>query len=143
MLTMTPLPRRITYVVLFEGLAIILATGLLAWLSGGSAHGNLPVAAMASAAAVIWNFIYNTGFEMWEARTGTAHRSVMRRILHACGFETGLVVILIPLFMWWYDVGPLAALAMEAALLVFFLVFTFVFTWAFDRIVPRQPQMAG
>jgi uncharacterized membrane protein len=39
--------------------------------------------------------------------------------------------------MWWYAVGPLTALAMEAALLVFFLVFTFVFTWVFDLLVAR------
>jgi len=42
----------------------------------------------------------------------------------------------IPLFMWWYQVGPIDAVMMEIALLVFFLVFTFVFTWIFDRLVP-------
>lgn len=42
--------------------------------------------------------------------------------------------------MWWYQVGPLEALKMEVALLVFFLVFTFVFTWLFDCLVPIKRE---
>lgn len=137
MIALSPLPRRITYVVTFETLAILLSTLLLAALSGASAHSNLPVAIAASTAAVVWNFIYNTGFEAWERRRNLTTRSLRIRVLHAVGFEGGLVLILIPLFMWWYAIGPMAALAMEAALLAFFLVFTFVFTWVFDLAVPR------
>ena len=137
MIALKPLPRRITYVLTFETLAILLSTALLAALSGASLHSNLPVAIAASVAAVVWNFIYNTLFERWESRSGIASRTVEIRVLHAVGFEGGLVLILIPLFMWWYAVGPLTALAMEAALLVFFLVFTFVFTWFFDLLVAR------
>ncbi|SJN09246.1 hypothetical protein CZ787_01090 [Halomonas citrativorans] len=36
--------------------------------------------------------------------------------------------------------GPLGALKMEAALLVFFLVFTFVFTWIFDQLVQTKRE---
>lgn len=64
-------------------------------------------------------------------------RSIGVRVLHTLGFEGGLVLLLIPLFMWWYSVGVLTALAMEAALLLFFLVYTFVFTWIFDLLVLR------
>lgn len=144
MLTLNPLPRRILYVTLFEGVAIVLATLLLALLSGGNPAGNLPVAIAASTVAVAWNFAYNTGFEAWERRRalatmggGIVTRSLGVRVLHTLGFEGGLVLLLIPLFMWWYSVGVMTALAMEAALLVFFLVYTFVFTWVFDLLVPR------
>ncbi len=143
MFSMNPLPRRITYVVLFEALAILLSTVLLAVLSDGGAHGNLPVAVASSMAAVVWNFIYNTMFEAWEQRRGIATRTLFVRVVHTVGFEGGLLVILIPLFMWWYAVGPLTALAMETALLVFFLVFTFVFTWAFDTVVRRSDPVAA
>lgn len=142
MLMLNPLPRRILYVTLFEALAILLATLLLSLLSGGDAAGNLPVAIVASTVAVVWNFVYNTGFEAWERRRATATggdmtRSIGVRVLHTLGFEGGLVLLLIPLFMWWYSVGVLTALAMEAALLLFFLVYTFVFTWVFDLLVLR------
>ena len=135
-MTLSPLARRITYVVVFEMLAIALGALLLMGLSGGDAHGSLPVAAASSLAAVTWNFIYNTLFERWEQNHRIQIRSFGLRVAHAAGFEIGLVAILIPLFMWWYQVGPLGALKMEVALLVFFLVFTFVFTWIFDRVVP-------
>jgi uncharacterized membrane protein len=105
-------------------------------LSDGKVHGSLPVAAASSLAAVMWNFIYNTLFERWELSRNIQTRSLSLRVGHAVGFEGGLVVILIPLFMWWYQVGPLEALKMEVALLAFFLAFTFVFTWVFDRVVP-------
>lgn len=138
MISLTPTLRRIAYVVLYEALAILLATLLLAALSDGEARGNVVIAMAASMAAVVWNFAYNTLFEAWERRRGIATRSISIRLLHTAGFELGLVTILIPLFMWWYQIGPLAALAMEAALLLFFLVFTFAFTWAFDRVVKRE-----
>jgi uncharacterized membrane protein len=137
MLTLNPLPRRLTYVLLFEALAIVLSSFLLAALSDGSAKGNLPVAIAASTIALVWNFVYNTAFEAWEGASGVLERTLSTRLLHAAGFEGGLVLLLIPLFMWWYSVGPLTALAMEAALLVFFLIFTFVFTWVFDICVKK------
>lgn len=139
-MTLSPFARRVSYVVVFEVFAIALATLLLMSLSGGNAHGSLPVAAASSLAAVIWNFIYNTFFERWELSRNIQTRSLGVRVGHAMGFEGGLVVILIPLFMWWYQVGPFEALKMEVALLVFFLVFTFVFTWIFDRVVPIKRE---
>lgn len=138
MITLRPLARRITYVILFEGLAITFATFLLATMSNGDAHKNLPVAIASSTAAVIWNFIYNTLFERWESRRGITKRSLSLRVIHTLGFEGGLVTVLIPFFMWWYSVGPVTALIMEAALLMFFLVYTFVFTWVFDLVVKRE-----
>lgn len=142
MLSLSPVARRITYVVLFEALAIALGTLLLSLLSGEAAHGNFVVTAIASTVAVAWNFIYNTLFEGWERRRSIRERSIRLRIAHTLGFEGGLVAALIPLFMWWYQVGALSALKMEISLLIFFLVFTFVFTWIFDRILPQREVAA-
>lgn len=137
MITLSPIARRITYVTIFEIFAIVFSTLLLSFLNDGDTLNNLPVAAASSAAAVIWNFIYNTLFERWEDRRNIGRRSIVLRICHAIGFEGGLIVILIPLFMWWYNVGPLTAFVMEAALLLFFLIYTFLFTMVFDKVVPR------
>ena len=113
---------------------------LLATLSGGEAQGSLPVAVASSVAAVVWNFIYNTLFERWERLRRIQTRSLGLRVVHAAGFEFGLIAILIPLFMFWYQVGPFDALVMQVALLIFFLVFTFVFTWIFDYVVPIKRE---
>ena len=133
--------RRIVYVLSFETLAIGLSTLLLGALGHGSPAENLPVATAVSVIALIWNFIFNTGFEAYERRKGLTSRSVGLRLAHSLGFEGGLVVFCVPLFMLWYGVGPIEAIKMEAAILIFFFVFTFVFTWVFDRIfsLPNAP----
>ena len=126
--------RRIIYVIIFEFFAIVFSTVLLAALSQGDAAGSLPVAIVVSVVAVVWNFVYNTGFEALEQKLKLTERTVITRILHAIGFEGGLILAIIPIFMYWYQVGFIEAFMMEAALLVFFLVYTFVFTWVFDQV---------
>lgn len=138
MITLTPLKRRLVYVTIFELLAVVLSTLILMLLSGGDAQQSLPVAVIVSVVAVIWNFIYNTLFETWERRAQIKVRSFKLRSLHAIGFEGGLVVICLPLYMIWYEVGLWTAFTMEAALLTFFLVYTFLFTLIFDQIFSRS-----
>ena len=134
MITLSPLKRRLVYVTVFEIIAIISSTLVLMWLSHSDVSESLPVAVMMSLAAVIWNFIYNTAFEAWERRKRVKHRTVWIRSVHAFGFEGGLVIICLPLYMIWYDVGLVKAFMMEVALLLFFLVYTFTFTLIFDKI---------
>ena len=147
LITLSSLKRRIVYVTVFEIIAIIASTFVLMKLSGGDAAESLPVAVMVSLAAVIWNFLYNTAFEAWERRKHVTKRTLWIRSAHALGFEGGLVLICLPLYMIWYDVGLMKAFTMEAALLLFFLVYTFIFTLGFDKIftLPHQykPASAG
>ena len=134
LITLSPLKRRLTYVIIFEIIAIISSTFVLMKLSGSDAAESLPVAVMVSLAAVIWNFLYNTAFEAWERRKHVAKRTLLIRSAHALGFEGGLVLICLPLYMIWYDVGLIKAFMMEVALLLFFLFYTFLFTLGFDKI---------
>ena len=114
-------------------------------LSHSDAAESLPIAVMMSVAAVIWNFIYNTVFEAWERRRHIVRRTLWIRSAHAFGFEGGLVLICLPLYMIWYDVGLVKAFMMEVALLLFFLVYTFTFTLIFDKIfsLPYQHESAS
>lgn len=140
MITLSPIKRRLLYVSLFELLAIFLSTLLLMALSDSGAHESLPVAVIVSSVAVLWNYIYNTLFEAWESRARIMERTFKIRSIHTLGFETGLFLFCLPLYMLWYDVGVWVAMYMESALLLFFLVYTFVFTWMFDQIftLPQQ-----
>lgn len=138
--TLTPIKRRIVYVTVFEILAILFSTFILMLLSGRDAVQSLPVAMMVSGAAVVWNFFYNSVFEAIEKRWQIHKRTLIIRAFHALGFEGGLILICLPLYMLWYDVGLWTAFTMEAALLAFFLVYTFVFTLVFDKIFPLSPQ---
>lgn len=134
LITLSPLKRRIVYVIVFEIIAIISSTFVLMKLSNSDAADSLPVAMMVSLAAIIWNFVYNTAFETWEERRQIAERTLLIRSVHALIFEIGLVLICLPLYMFWYQVGLLQAFIMEAALLVFFLIYNFVFTFIFDKV---------
>lgn len=131
---MQGLQRRIVYITLYEGIAIVAASlGLAAMTGQGVGHSGV-VAVLASVIAIAWNLVFNALFERWEARQAVRGRSLRRRVAHAIGFEGGLVAFLVPVFAWWLDVSLWEALVMDLGLVVFFLVYTFVFNWGFDRL---------
>lgn len=142
LITLSPLKRRITYVTLFEIFAILLSTLILMFISGGEAEESLPIATVVSVIAVVWNYLYNTLFEAWERLKHIRARTFKIRISHAIGFELGLLIVTLPLYMIWYNVGLTVAFTMVAALLVFFLIYTFVFTLVFDYFftLPHQQR---
>lgn len=131
---MQGIKRRVVYITLYEAIAIaVTSVGLLMVSDSGLAHaGALAVAT--SMIAVVWNLVFNWLFEKWEATRPVKGRSIGRRVLHAVGFEGGLLIFLVPLFAWWLDMSLLNALITDIGLLVFFLVYTFVFNWAFDAV---------
>ncbi len=126
--------RRVVYISLYEILAIALAGLGLMLMSGESLLASGALATATSAVAVAWNLVFNSLFERWEARQPKKGRSVKRRLAHAVAFETGLVLMLVPLIAWWLGIGLREALVMDLALVVFFLVYTFVFNWVFDEV---------
>ncbi|MYM97079.1 PACE efflux transporter [Duganella vulcania] len=139
---MQGLKRKIVYVSLFELIAVGLTSSVLVLLMGHDA-GHASVAAVASSlVAVVWNFVYNSMFEAWEARQAKRGRSWLRRAAHALGFEGGLVVILVPLFAWWLDISLWEAFVLDLGLVLFFMFYTFLFSLAFDRIfgLPASAQ---
>jgi uncharacterized membrane protein len=131
---MQGIKRKVVYITLYEIIAIAMSTAGLALLSGAE-MGHASVAAVAaSAIAVVWNLVFNTLFERWEARQAKRGRSLLRRVAHAVGFEGGLVVTLVPLFAWWLDISLWQAFVLDLGLIVFFLFYTFVFNLLFDRV---------
>jgi uncharacterized membrane protein len=131
---MQGLKRKIVYASLFELIAIGLTSSLLMFGAGHDA-GHAGVAAVVSSTiAFVWNFAYNYAFEAWEARQPARGRDWKRRVLHAVGFEGGLVVLLVPLFAWWLAISLWQALLLDIGLLLFFMVYTYLFALAFDRV---------
>jgi uncharacterized membrane protein len=140
---MQGLKRRVIYITLYEGLAIVAASAGLSLMSGQGLGHSGPLAVVASVIAVIWNLVFNALFERWESRRAVRGRSVKRRIAHAIGFEGGLVAFLVPVFAWWLDVTLWHALVMDLGLVVFFLVYTFVFNWVFDLLFGLPASASG
>lgn len=126
--------RKIVYVSFFELFAIAISTAGLAYFSDSSVGRASVAAVVSSVIAVIWNLIYNTVFERWEARQVVRGRSWKRRMAHAAGFEAGLILTLVPFFAWWLSISLWQAFVLDVGLIVFFLVYTFAFSWVFDRL---------
>ncbi|WP_404301216.1 PACE efflux transporter [Alicycliphilus denitrificans] len=133
--------RRFVFVSLYELIAILVSSLLFMAIGQGAGASGI-MAVVASTLAIAWNVTFNHLFEKWEARQAVKGRSVLRRVVHAVGFEGGLALLLIPLMAWWFDVSLWQATLMEAGLLLFFLVYTYAFNWAFDRIfgLPASAQ---
>lgn len=125
--------RRIAYVAVYEGLAIVLVAVALAAGNYGTAAAGI-TAVGSSTIAMVWNWVYNTLFERWEARQSVRGRSPLRRAVHGIGFEGGLAIWLVPFMAWTLGVSLREALMLEIGLLAFFLIYTVVFTWVFDRL---------
>ena len=134
LITLSPIKRRVLYVIVFEIFAIMLTTSILVILSGSDTKQSLLLAIIIASTAVIWNFLYNTLFEYLERRYQVHKRTFKVRSIHAIGFEGGLTVVCLPLYMVWYGVGIWTALTMEISLTVAFVVYVHVFTLIFDNI---------
>ena len=126
--------RKIVYVVLFEGFAIAICSVGFMLAAGAELARASALSIACSVVAVLWNLVFNHGFEWWEARQPVRGRGLARRAAHALGFEFGLLILLVPLIAWWLEVSLWQALVMDVVLALFFLVYTFCFTWIFDRV---------
>ncbi|KVD65145.1 PACE efflux transporter [Burkholderia ubonensis] len=131
---MQGLPRKITQAILYEAIAIACISPAIAALFGEGLVYSGALSAMMSAIALLWNMVYNTLFERWEATRVQRTRTLGRRIIHACGFEGGLIFILVPVVAWWLDISWFDAFLVDLGLFAFFFCYAFVFQWVFDRV---------
>ncbi|GGE89626.1 MULTISPECIES: PACE efflux transporter [Stappia] len=131
---MQGIKRRVTYVALYEALTFLIISAAFIAASGKDAVHSGSLGVMTVVVAIVWNTIYNSLFEMWEAGRARRGRSLGRRIAHAVGFEVGLVTITLPMFAWWLDMTLAEAFLLDASLTLFFMFFTFAYNWAFDRV---------
>jgi uncharacterized membrane protein len=139
--------RKVVQAILYEAIAICFLSPVLALMYDESLGYSGALSAMLSASALLWNMVYNAGFEWWEARQPQRTRTFTRRLIHSLGFEGGLVLLLLPLVAWWLNITWMTALATNMGLFVFFFFYALVFQWGFDRVfgVPdsaRQPSIA-
>jgi uncharacterized membrane protein len=131
---MQGLKRRIIHGLSFELIALVLAIPIAAWVfNDGLLHIGI-MTAVISVLAMGWNIVFNRLFEGWEARQTDQRRTMQRRILHALGFEFGLLVVTLPLIAWWMKIPLWEALLTDLGFLLFFLVYGFIFNWGFDRV---------
>ncbi|WP_372966206.1 PACE efflux transporter [Marinobacter sp.] len=132
---------RIRQAISFEIFGLLLSTPLAAFAFGLDLGQTGVLAAIGAAIATFWNYIYNLAFDHGLKRlTGTTRKALRVRFLHAIGFEFGLMLVFLPIIVWWLEVSLLEALVMDIAFMVFYLIYAFVFTWCYDTIFPDNDQ---
>lgn len=137
------LPDRLRQIALFEIGGLLLITPPFAWLSGVPATESLGLLAVLALMAAVWNGAYNTAFDWFEGRlTGrTADRRPFRlRCLHAVGFETGLLLMTLPVIVWWTGMGWVDALVADIGLAAGYTLYALAFNLAYDRVFPIAPR---
>lgn len=137
------LPDRLRQIVLFEVGGLLLITPPFAWASGVPASESLGLLAVLAAIAALWNGAYNTAFDWIEGRrTGrTADRRPFAvRCLHACGFEGGLLLLTLPVIVWWTALPWIDALIADIGLALAYTAYALVFNLGYDRLFPIAPR---
>ena len=136
---------RIRQIALFEAGGLLIITPAFAWASGVPMADSLGMLALIALIAALWNAAYNTSFDWVEGRlTGRTadRRPVPLRVAHALGFESGLLIMTLPIVMAWTGMDWLTALVADIALAVAYTVYAFVFNLTYDRLFPIQPRTA-
>jgi uncharacterized membrane protein len=133
--------ERAFHALLFELIGVVLFAPGLAWVLGQSLGKMGAMTVMISTVAMLWNMVFNAGFDRLRAKVGFAV-TLKVRALHAIAFETGLIVAVVPLAAWWLSISLWEAFLLDIGLLLLFLPYTMVFNMAYDkareRIVARM-----
>ncbi len=86
--------------------------------------------------SVIWNMIFNHFFEKFEKKR-KLKRTIGVRILHAIGFEGGLMLATIPMVAYAMNMSIWQAVLLDLSMTLCILVYTFIFQWCYDYVEAR------
>jgi len=134
------LKERALHALLFELIGVLMFAPGLAWVLGQSIGKMGAMTVMISTIAMLWNMVFNAGFDRLRARLGFA-LNLKARALHAIGFEAGLIFMVVPVVAWWLSVGLLEAFLLDIGLVLLYLPYTMLFNLAYDGV--RERLLAG
>lgn len=120
---MTPtksLTERVFQALGFEGLALLICTPLLVWITGRPALEMGAVTLGISLLALSWNVVFNSLFDRLKNRLQLANGG-WTRVLHALLFEGGLILLAVPLIAALMKISLLEAFILDIGVLLFFL----------------------
>ena len=140
------LPDRLRQIALFEVGGLILITPPYIWLTGQPGGESLALMAALALLASVWNGVYNTAFDWIEGRL-TGRSADLRpwsvRAFHAAGFELGILLMSLPLIVFWTDMSWTAALLADLGLAVAYVAYAFVFNLAYDKAFPIDEPLGA
>ncbi|EMP4205754.1 PACE efflux transporter [Klebsiella variicola] len=125
--------ERIFHAVIFEVTANVIIALSVAWLMNVSVLQSGSLSVISALTAMAWNFVFNKIFDSLQKKHGF-QRTFLFRAIHAVGFETGLIITLIPVAMVMLDLTMTEAFFVEIGLVLFFLPYTMLFNWLYDYL---------
>ena len=128
--------RRIIHALSYEIILLIIIALALSFIfqMPMEVTGTLGIAMAVT--SVIWNMVFNHFFEKFEAKRHLK-RTVGVRILHAIGFEGGLMLVTIPMVAYAMNMSIGQAILLDLSMTSCILVYTFIFQWCYDAIEKR------
>lgn len=135
---------RIRQAILFEGLALLILISVGVVFLNLTLAGVGVIAVVGSIVATVLNYIYNLGFDLaLRRKTGSTEKTMPARVIHTLGFEVSMLLLMLPIVMWWLDLSLMHAFVLDMSFTLFYLFYTFAFTWAYDRIFPAPAPISG
>lgn len=125
--------ERIFHAVIFEVTANVIIALSLAWLMNVSVLQSGTLSVISALTATVWNFVFNKFFDSLQKKH-QFQRTFLVRAIHAVGFETGLIISLIPVAMFMLNLTIAEAFFVEIGLVLFFLPYTMLFNWLYDYL---------
>lgn len=125
--------RRMIHALSYEIILLVIIAILLGKIFDAPMEVTGLLGVIMAVTSVIWNMIFNTFFEKVE-RKYQFKRTIPIRILHAIGFEGGLMLATIPMIAYALNLSLLDAIMLDLALTTGILFYTFIFQWCYDLI---------
>lgn len=130
--------RRMIQAIYFELGALVLLVAILFPLFNYNLLELGVMGAVFSLLTMVILYFYNLLFDqVLLHQTGSMRKSTKARVVHALLFEASLLVLFLPLIMWWLDIDVLDALKIEVVAATFMVIYTFVFHWLVERYLFR------
>ena len=128
--------RRIIHALSYEVILLVIIAIALSFMFEASMEVTGTLGLIMASTSVVWNMVFNHMFEKYE-RKHKLKRTVKVRIVHAIGFEGGLMLATIPMIAYLLKLTLLDAIMLDFSLTLCILVYTFIFQWCFDHIEYR------
>ncbi|WP_042891981.1 chlorhexidine efflux PACE transporter AceI [Acinetobacter junii] len=128
--------RRLIHAISYEVILLVIIAIALSFIFSMPLEVTGVLGVIMAVISVIWNMIFNHYFEKIEFKY-QLERTIPVRIMHAIGFEGGLMLATIPIIAYMMNMSFIEALILDFGLTMCILVYTFIFQWCYDTIENR------
>ncbi len=129
--------RRIVHALSYEIILLVIIAIALSFIFEVRMEVTGTLGIAMAVTSVVWNMVFNHFFEKYEQRK-KLQRTIRVRILHAIGFEGGLMLATIPMVAYAMDMTILQAILLDLGMTSCILVYTFIFQWCYDLVEDRM-----